>query len=183
MANVRSASVVVARSETLSTIDQVHRRRIVPMESPDRQEVASSPSTDSSPVGVDVTSPVPLAQDAAMVPPSLPPALPDDSNSSAKPPAPGVVQTSRPDGTEYTIDRILAGLGWTIYFYVACRWWIPANQPKPDRVPPTPIVAPTPVEPHRAVPPAPELTSPPESEVPDSGPMVHHWVGERLQHR
>ena len=181
MANIRSASVVVARSETLSTIDQVHRRRIVPMESTDRQEVASSPSTDSSPMGVDVTSPVPQAQDAAVVPPSLPPALPDDSNSSAKPPAPGVVQTSRPDGTEFTTERMLAALAWTIYF--ACRWWIPAKQWKPDRVPPTPIVAPTPVEPHRAAPPAPELTYPPESEVPDSGPMVHHWVGERLQHR
>ena len=172
---------MVARSETLSTIDQVHRRRIVPMESTDRQEVASSPSTNSSPVDVDVMSPVPLAADAAVVPPSLPPALPDDSHSSAKPPAPGVVQTSRPDGTEFTTERSLAALAATICF--ACRWWNPANQPKPDRVPPTPIVAPTPVEPHSAVPPAPELTSPPESEVPDSGPMVHHWVGERLQHR
>ena len=181
MANIRSASVVVARSETLSTIDQVHRRRIVPMESTDRQEVASSPSTDSSPMGVDVTSPVPQAQDAAVVPPSLPPSLPDDSNSAAKPPAPGGVQTSRPDGTEYTIERSLAALAAAIF--LACRGWIPAKQWKPDRVPPAPIVAPTPVEPHRAVPPAPELTSPPESEVPDSGPMVHHWVGERLQHR
>ncbi len=108
------------------------------MESMNRPEVITHPGTNSNQISADVMSTALLASEEAVVPPPLPPAIPDSNTSSAS--ADSVAQTAEP----FTIERMMAVVAGLII--VASRWYHPGDRLKPTAVPPTRIDVPATVQ-------------------------------------